>query len=154
MGSLFSFIELVIVWTITSWPINSLNVWGLYFKARTVWLVFFILQKEVLFDWHYYDPVDLGELNRTWDIASYQDSIPNPFIIDPTLVWRAYFFDLYVLGDVNLDQTIDILDVILIVGEILGSSNFTETQRHQSDFNADFIVDIIDIIILIDIILG
>jgi len=115
---------------------------------------FFIFQKEVLFDWHYYDPVDLRELNRTWDIASYQDSIPNPFIIDPTLVWRAYFFDIYVLGDVNLDQTIDILDVILIVGEILGSSNFTEIQRHQSDFNADFIIDIIDIIILIDIILG
>ncbi len=48
-------------------------------------------QKEVLHDWHYADPVDAAELARTWAIASYQDNMPNPFLIDPTLVSRIWF---------------------------------------------------------------
>jgi hypothetical protein len=52
---------------------------------------FFYLQKEVLHTWHSYDPADADEILRTERIAQYQEGKPNPFIIDSTLVNRAYF---------------------------------------------------------------
>jgi hypothetical protein len=52
---------------------------------------FFHLQKEGLRTWHSYDPADADELLRTGYIAQYQEEKPNPFIIDSTLVNRAYF---------------------------------------------------------------
>ncbi len=54
----------------------------------TLW---FELQKETLREWNSIDPPDSAEVARTWKIASYQDNKPNPFVIDPTLVDRAYF---------------------------------------------------------------
>ena len=74
---------------------------------------FFNIQKDILFDWHYYDPADSYEISRTWEIAPYQEDIPNPFIIDPTLMWRIYFHDSHPMADINSDQTIDVLDIVL-----------------------------------------
>jgi len=54
---------------------------------------FFDIQKEVLLNWHYSDPVDELEYNRTLAIALYQENHPNPFIQDSTLVRRAWFSD-------------------------------------------------------------
>lgn len=53
--------------------------------------LFFDLQKDVLFAWHFLDNVDATELTRTNLIANYQDGKPNPFVIDTSLVRRAYF---------------------------------------------------------------
>lgn len=47
-------------------------------------------QKETLFQWHVVDPVDAVEKERDSLIALQQGN-NNPFIIDSTLVWRAYF---------------------------------------------------------------
>jgi hypothetical protein len=52
---------------------------------------FFGLQKSQLFTWHQMYPADQAELDRTWAIAKLQENKPNPFVIDPTLVQRAYF---------------------------------------------------------------
>jgi len=52
---------------------------------------FFNGMKDVLYKWHREDPVDAKELARTQAIASYQGK-PNPFVLDSTLVRRAYFF--------------------------------------------------------------
>ena len=49
-------------------------------------------QKETLYEWHNSDPATNEEISRTWSIATYQDNIPNPFIIDNTLIFRAYFY--------------------------------------------------------------
>lgn len=114
---------------------------------------FFEVQKNDLFEWHYYDPVDDRELYRTWNIANYQDNLPNPFIVDPTLVWRAYFTDLYYPGDINSDQSVDVLDIVLVTGNILGSTDFTVLQFQQSDLNTDFSLDVLDIVLLVSIIL-
>ena len=127
-----------------------------YFKTMYSSIVdesFFEVQKDVLFDWHYDDPVDEREFSRTWNIAYYQDDLPNPFIIDPTLVWRAYFSDLFYPGDVNSDQSIDVLDIVLITGNILETTYFTELQYQQGDLNTDFSLDVLDIVLLVSIIL-
>lgn len=49
---------------------------------------FWNVQKDVLLQWHYDDPVDQREYDRTMQIASYQNNIPNPFILDSTLARR------------------------------------------------------------------
>ncbi|GAB4369774.1 MAG: hypothetical protein Kow0042_11630 [Calditrichia bacterium] len=52
---------------------------------------YFPLQKETLRAWNTLDPVDSLEIQRTLRIAAQQDGKPNPFILDTTLIGRAYF---------------------------------------------------------------
>jgi len=54
----------------------------------------------------------------------------------------------WLIGDVNFDQTIDVLDIIDIVNNILNSN-----YNYLSDINEDQYVNIQDIILLIGIIL-
>lgn len=53
---------------------------------------FWNIQKSVLLNWHYLDPVDELELNRTEQIATFQDNIKNPFVLDSTLARRIWFY--------------------------------------------------------------
>jgi endonuclease I len=53
---------------------------------------FWDVQKDILLQWHYYDPVDEWEYNRTNAIANYQD-FPNPFVLDSTLARRIWVGD-------------------------------------------------------------
>jgi endonuclease I len=52
--------------------------------------LFFDLMKDNLCLWHEEDPVDDFEMLRTERIATYQDGKENPFILDCSLVKRAY----------------------------------------------------------------
>ena len=52
---------------------------------------FFNIQKDALRQWSNMDPVDAAEIARTNAIATYQDDKPNPFVLDTTLIGRAYF---------------------------------------------------------------
>ncbi len=52
---------------------------------------FFHLQKNVLWMWNTLDPVDSTEMSRTDSIAVSQGGKRNPFVLDTTLVGRAYF---------------------------------------------------------------
>ena len=57
-------------------------------------------------------------------------------------------------GDVNLDETLNIQDVILIVGQVLGSHNLNDEEFNQADTNNDNIVDILDIVDVVNAILN
>lgn len=52
---------------------------------------FFELQKNTLRAWHLADPADAAEQARTQAIAAYEGGKPNPYVLDPTLVDRAFF---------------------------------------------------------------
>ncbi len=74
---------------------------------------YFSLQKERLFQWHVADPVDAVEKERDSLIALQQGN-NNPFIIDSTLAWRAYFEAdaSYPVGDPNCyGSTTSVLDL-------------------------------------------
>jgi hypothetical protein len=58
---------------------------------------YFELQRDDLCRWHFEDPVDEQEWNKTWGIAPYQEGKPNPFILDCTLAQRTY------CGHLNLE---------------------------------------------------
>ena len=57
-------------------------------------------------------------------------------------------------GDVNMDSSIDILDVVVLVNFVLGSDIPDNMQTILSDLNDDGIINILDIISLINVILG
>ena len=95
---------------------------------------------------------------------------PRDFIIDQTGIiqyanneidfeWMLYVlnelidFD-YILGDINLDEAIDILDVVLMVNIILGVLDPEDTQLLAADLNQDGIVNVLDIVQIINIILS
>ena len=59
----------------------------------------------------------------------------------------------YVLGDINSDLTIDILDVVLIVSIILGTLEPSDIQFLSADINTDGIVNILDVVQMVNIIL-
>ena len=109
---------------------------------------FFESQKDILYDWHQNDPINQSEINRTWDIADYQD-YPNPFILDETLVQRCYFEQDYVLGDVNQDNIVNVLDIIVIMNYILNLTDLNDQQLMLSDMNQDQGINILDIVLLI-----
>ena len=72
-------------------------------------------QKDVLLDWHYYDPVNDWELNRTWAIASYQENQPNPFVLDSSLARRIWYMD---DGGTDTSST-DTTEYNIIINEIM-----------------------------------
>jgi len=54
---------------------------------------FFNQQKDILRVWNIQDTVDQAERDRSQLVAQYQDGKENPFVLDTTLVRRAYFPD-------------------------------------------------------------
>ena len=57
-------------------------------------------------------------------------------------------------GDVNFDGTLNVLDVVEIVGFVLNSTQPTEEQLLTGDMNQDGILNILDVINLVSQIIG
>ena len=111
---------------------------------------FFEGQKEVLKTWHELDSADEEEIIRTWQIAFYQHNKPNPFILDGTLIERAYFYDGILIGDLNEDGLLNILDLVMLVNIIL----YDEYGSPAADVNGDGVYNILDVVMLANIILS
>jgi len=95
---------------------------------------------------------------------------PRDFIIDQEGViqyanneidfeWMLYVInellqDDYLLGDINFDESIDILDVVLMVNIILGVLDPEDLQSLVSDINEDGIINVLDIVLIVNIILS
>ncbi len=71
-------------------------------------------------------------------------------LTNPDLNWNNCNL---VLGDVNLDNSLNILDIVTIVNFILGVETFSNDQLNLADSNNDSSIDILDIIEFINIIL-
>ena len=59
-----------------------------------------------------------------------------------------------IMGDVNSDDILNIQDIILVIGNILGTIDLTIDQSNAADMNNDSIVDILDIVQLVNGILS
>ena len=69
-------------------------------------------------------------------------------------IWDFVLNDNYnvFFGDVNNDFIVNIQDIILVIGYILGNDNPTENQFYVSDLNEDQIINVLDIMLILDII--
>ncbi|MDX1410496.1 MAG: endonuclease, partial [Saprospiraceae bacterium] len=54
---------------------------------------FFASQRATFLAWHTADPADSLEVDRTLQIATFQDGKENPYVLDPTLAERAFCDD-------------------------------------------------------------
>ena len=115
---------------------------------------FFEQQKDILFDWHEQDPVQESEITRTWLIAQHQDNIPNPFILDDSLIERAYFYNPLLPGDVNTDSIVNVVDIVFIVSIIIDDVETTPTQFTNADLDGNLEINVSDIVALVNIILS
>jgi len=109
---------------------------------------FFEIQKDILYEWHQIDSVEQIEIDRTWHIADYQN-YPNPFILDESLIQRCYFEQDYIIGDVNQDLVINVLDIIVTMNYILNLIELNEQQLELADMNQDGGINILDIVLII-----
>ena len=55
-----------------------------------------------------------------------------------------------ILGDINMDGTISILDIFLLISFLSGEYNFNQIENHNADINFDSRTDIFDLLILSD----
>ena len=57
------------------------------------------------------------------------------------------------LGDVNIDGYLNILDVVIIVNQILEIYSIDPEYLYLADTNSDGVLDILDVVTLINLIL-
>jgi len=57
------------------------------------------------------------------------------------------------LGDINFDSNIDVLDVVILVNIILGEVNPNSSMEYAADINNDQAIDVVDVVSLVNLIL-
>ena len=58
------------------------------------------------------------------------------------------------LGDVTQDGSVNVLDVVSMVGYILGSQELSDTELLLADYNEDGFVNVLDVVAMVGDILG
>ena len=69
-------------------------------------------------------------------------------------IYKLTSDDENIIGDLNFDGQLNILDVMQLINFILGNSELTEQQYAVSDINLDGTINILDIVQLVNIILN
>ena len=121
-----------------------------------------------------YDPgssggVQGGDVYDLYYMPNDGSPYPRDFIVDQSGIiayanneidtqWMIYVIDELIynnslIGDINNDEVINILDVILLINFIIGVSEPSNNDIISSDLNQDGILNVLDIVILVNIIL-
>jgi hypothetical protein len=56
-------------------------------------------------------------------------------------------------GDVNMDDSINVQDIIMIINYILGAIELDINQLYLADVNDDYLINIQDVILVVNLIL-
>ena len=116
------------------------------------------------------DKVFVPIMNSSWDddaVSVYEEALPNHEILTFTGSWYStdalhcrtrgipdLTYISFQPGDVNGDETINILDIVITVNGILGTADLTATQIQIADLNSDGVVNILDIVLIVNLVLG
>jgi agmatine deiminase len=109
-------------------------------------------------------------MSSSWDddaLAAYQEAMPSHEILPFTGSWYStdglhcrakgipdLTYTAFQPGDVNMDDTINILDIVITVNSILGTIELTPTQIQLADLNSDGNINILDIVLIVNLVLG
>ena len=88
---------------------------------------------------------DLDIISNEVAFINYETTIPLSFTVEEQAV---------MLGDLNQDEIINILDIVSIVNIILGTNNPSSYELIAGDLNQDGIINILDIIAIVNIIIS
>ena len=122
------------------------------------------LNEEVLYKL-YRDGIQLAVLSSNQELTYVDEFVELQTIYDYCIeatndcgasIWSCDtgFLGIGEVGDINLDQTLDILDVILLLNFILEIDVPNSDQIWLSDVNFDTMINILDIVALVNIILN
>ena len=108
-----------------------------------------------------YDNLDINYSGQSPDIGAYEfggdDWVPGiTWSLEDEFGEEFVFPDslIYILGDLNQDNLLNILDIVLLVGSIVGDLELSQNQIDIADFNQDSSVDILDVVGLINFIVS
>jgi len=125
------------------------DIWiGSYYNESIGW-------EQWPFDQEFYIILNLAIGSHFMPCATEDSQFPERYEIDYVRVYQLtdeYQVDLY--GDVNEDGTLDVIDIVQILGFILGNSNPSDIDFLISDANQDNSLDILDIVFLVGQILN
>ena len=62
--------------------------------------------------------------------------------------------DPFLKGDVNIDFSINVSDIVMMVEFIINNNLTNQSQLYTSDYNLDNVVDIIDLVLILNFILS
>ena len=115
------------------------------------------------------DKVLVPIMNSSWDddaIAIYEEAMPGYEILGFTGTWQSTdalhcrvrgipdtSYIPFQLGDINLDELINVQDVVLVINYILGQIDLNQQQINLADLNNDASINVQDIILLVSVIL-
>ena len=81
-----------------------------------------------------------NEIDTDWMIAIIEDLMGTSNII---------------LGDINFDEIINVLDIVMLVNIILGTTqNIDNNTSNAADLNQDGFIDILDVVLTVNIVLN
>jgi len=124
----------------------------------------------ILFDPGSNGGVQGGDTYNDYYLPNDGSPYPRDFIIDQEGIiqyanneidfeWMIYVIEQLInqdiiIGDINFDTSIDILDVVLIVNMILGVLDPSEAESIAADLNFDGVINILDVVQIVNIILS
>lgn len=82
----------------------------------------------------------------------FSDALGDPLVVDLGSCTEVELYNA-ILGDVNFDSSVDVLDVVLQVNGILQPGALTNAQEEAADVNGDGVLNVIDVVLLVNIIL-
>ena len=118
------------------------------------------------------DKIFVPVMNSSWDdeaLEVYEEAMPNHEVLPFTGSWQStdalhcrvkgipdleHFSFSFSDGDVNMDESIDVLDIVFTVNYVLGLGSLDTYQIQLADINNDNIVNILDIISIVNLIIG
>ena len=91
----------------------------------------------------------MNDSNFEIDSNFYGDWLLPPY---SAFVFTSSLPDDVILGDVNLDGFINVLDVVLVVGCIVGSCNVDDAS--SGDYNQDGLINVLDVVMIVNFIVN
>lgn len=101
--------------------------------------------------------IGMPEGNHTFDVMLGEVSIGQfdiEFLPHETIIGEIYLYSSYLAGDISGDGLINVTDIVLTVGIILGNHDPTPEEYLAADMNLDLQINVQDIIMIINIILN
>ena len=95
----------------------------------------------------------LGNLGLEYTFNNQYPAAASPLSDESALFITTRNTNVYNLGDVNQDESADILDIVLIVNHILNIQNLSNLGEYLADINQNSVINILDVILLINLIL-
>ncbi|NQV38671.1 MAG: endonuclease [Candidatus Marinimicrobia bacterium] len=106
---------------------------------------FWSQQNTSLLAWHYLDPVDSVEYERTYEIAAYQQDNPNPFVLDSSLARRIWWPNASDTSTTHNSFSSSLPDQLVLYNAFPNPFNPTTTISYELPLKSHVLVTIYDL---------